>query len=175
LKNSKLYEYNQLRPFMRTGDLIEWASPTAVGWIIRKVTRQKVNHSSLLLNLDRFEGLMQRRFILEALESGIVLNLLSERLRKFGGKVYWSRLKPEYNPKRHQIAAWALQRVGTAYDYKSLFANVFGAVSQDAKKFFCSEFYQMALMSVGIKLEGKAARPGEFEKYHIHKNAIQIF
>jgi len=172
---SDLTLYKLYRPQMRSGDLIEWGSATAIGSMIRLFTRKHVNHSSLLLNLDHFSGLKDRRFVLEALEHGVELNLLSKRLKEFKGWVYWSALKPEYNDRRDAIASWALNRVGTEYDYSSLFANMFGAVSQDAKDFFCSEYYHMALASEGILPGGKAARPGGFESFGVHEKAVRIF
>jgi len=170
----KLTEYNALRKYMKSGDLIEWGSASMIGGIIRFFTKKKVNHSSILLNLDTFAGLEERRFVLEALEHGVELNLMSTRLKDFKGSVYWSPLKLEHDSLRSEIAAWALQRVGTDYDYKSLFANIFGKVSQDGKKFFCSEYYHMAMVKAGILPPGKAARPGEFGKFNIHENTVQI-
>jgi len=112
----KLSEYKALRNFMKSGDLIEWGSASMIGGIIRFFTKKQVNHSSILLNLDRFEGLEKHRFVLEALEHGIELNLMSARLEDFKGVVYWSRLKPEYDLYRNKIAAWSLERIGTKYD-----------------------------------------------------------
>lgn len=159
---------------MKSADLIEWGSASMIGGLIRLFTRKKVNHSSILLNLDTFAGLKERRFVLEALEHGIELNLMSMRLEDFKGEVYWSALKPQYDHLRGNIAAWALERIGTEYDYHSLFANMFGKVSQDGKKFFCSEYYHMALVAAGILPKGKAARPGEFNKYMIHEKPVRI-
>ncbi len=174
MPDMKLFEYHYFRKRMQTGDLVEWASPTAIGGLIRLFTKKKVNHSSLLLNLDRFAGLQNRRFILEALGDGIDLNLMSKRLKEFNGKVYWSALKSKYNYRRDDIASWALDKVGTDYDYRSLFANMWGMVNQDAKKFFCSEFYHMALFAADILPGGEAARPGEFAKYMIHEPPMRI-
>ncbi|MCK5617465.1 hypothetical protein KAR91_87185 [Candidatus Pacearchaeota archaeon] len=170
----ELIRYKALRRYMQSGDLIEWGSASIVGGIIRFFTKKEVNHSSILLNLDSFEGLKERRFILEALEHGVELNLMSKRLKDFEGSVFWSPLKPEYNHLRNGIAAWALERVGIDYDYSSLFSNIFGKVSQDAKKFFCSEYYHMAMVAAGILPKAKAARPGEFDKFDIHSKTIEI-
>lgn len=170
----ELIRYNALRKYMKSGDLIEWGSASMVGGIIRFFTKKDVNHSSILLNLDLFEGLKERRFVLEALEHGIELNLMSKRLNEFKGTVFWSPLKPEYDHLRNEIAAWALERVGIDYDYPSLFSNIFGKVSLDGKKFFCSEYYHKAMVAAGILPKAKAARPGEFEKFNIHSKTIEI-
>jgi len=160
---------------MRSGDLVEWGSASMIGRMIRLFTGKDVNHSSILLNLDHYSGLKDRRFVLEAMEPGIVLNLLSMRLEDFKGKIYWSALKSKHDHRREGIAAWALAKVGTDYDYKGLFAQAFGRVNCDAKQFFCSEYYDMALIAAGI-LPGdrKAARPGDFEQYGVHEPRVRI-
>jgi len=169
----KLTEYNSVRPYMRSGDLIEWGSASLFGGAIRLVTGKKVNHSSILLSLDKYEEFKDRRYVLEA-NRKVELNILSYRIREFKGTVFWSPLKPKYDHLRGQIAKWALDREGKDYDYQSLLANMFGKVSMDGKKFFCSEYYHMAMVAVGILPEGKAARPGEFEKFNIHGRIMQI-
>lgn len=169
-----LSRYRVARPRIGTGDLIEWRSESVLGYTIRWVTRRDVNHSSLALKLERFDGALNRRWTLEALEHGITLNLLSRRLSKFKGRVYWSALRPEYDLKRLAIAGWALQKVGIKYDYGSLFKNVMGAVSVNARRMFCSEYYFLALRAAGIVAGDKSPRPGEFGEYGIHHKRIQI-
>jgi len=170
----KLSLYRLYRDQMDGGDLVEWSSATLVGGTIRLFTGKPVNHSSILLNLDHYSGLKHRRFVLEALEHGVVLNLLSMRLEDFKGKVYWSQLKPEYNDRRDRMAAWALERVGTPYDYQTLIANIFGKISSDAKKFICSELYFKDLVAAGIVPPGPDPRPGEFARYNVHRPPIRI-
>ena len=175
MTRADLTAYLAIRPEINTGDLLEWGSSTIIGKAIRFVTRKDVNHDSLALRFDRFDGLLNRRFCLEALEHGIELNLLSRRLENFKGQVYWYKLKPEYNNKRSAIAGWALKQVGVKYDYGSLFKNLLGRVSTDARRFFCSEYYFMALEAVGILKADKAPRPGEFKAFGIHEPRVQIF
>jgi hypothetical protein len=161
---------------MKTGDLIEWQSDSAIGWLIRKFTGQDVNHSSLLMKFS-YSGLADRRFVLEALEDGLEFNLLSRRLDDFNGKVYWYPLKSEYDDRRDTIGSWAIMRKAEhiKYDYWNLFKQVFGKVSVDAKKFFCSEFYHAAMIHAMILLPRKRAyRPGEFAALKIHEKRIRI-
>lgn len=176
MKND-LSVYLKVRDEIGTGDLIEWHSKSIIGWAIRMITRNDVNHSSLALKLDYFEGLKDRRFVLEALEHGITLNLLSRRLEKFNGKVYWYKLKAENEGKRGMIASWALEQVGKKYDYKSLFLQLLFRVSANARKFFCSEYAYMAYRAAGmlIGMVSKAPRPGEFMKFGLHeKERVQL-
>jgi len=169
-----LTTYKTMRPLMESGDMVEFASPSMIGRLIRIFTKKKVNHTALVLNLEKYEGLKDRRFLLEALEHGIQLSLLSKRLKEFKGRAYWSKLRDEFEYDRQGIAAWAIQQVGTKYDYRSLFKNMFGKVNQDARAYFCSEFYHMSLAHVGILQRGKAARPGEFGKFNIHKSTVEL-
>jgi len=169
-----LTSYTAVRPYTDSGDMIEFASATILGRAIRFFTKKKVNHTALVLNLEKYEGLKDRRFLLEALEHGIQLSLLSKRLKEFKGRVYWSRLRDEFEHDRQGIAAWAIQQVGTKYDYRSLFKNMFGKVNQDARAYFCSEFYHMSLVHVGILGRGVAVRPGEFEQFKIFKHTVEL-
>jgi len=162
--------YDTLRCDIHSGDLIEWRSNTVIGWLIRRFTGQDVNHTSLALELDYFEILKNRRFILEALERGIEVNLLSRRMDKFHGHVYHVKLKSEYDSYRYHIAGWALDQLGIAYDYSSLFRQILGRVSLDAKRYFCSEYAYAAYCAVGLLQPGThAPRPGEFGSFGIHE------
>ena len=166
--------YNSIRPVINSGDLIEWRSNTVVGWMIRRFTGRDVNHTSLALKFEHFHQLTNRRFVLEALERGIEVNLLSRRLEKFSGEAYLLRLKPEYDPYRRDIAGWALDQLGIAYDYSSLFKQILGRVSLDAKKYFCSEYAFAAYCAVGILSGCIAPRPGEFKSYGIHEPRVRV-
>jgi len=117
--------------------------------------------------------LRSRRFVLEALEGGIVLRLLSERLKAHKGCAWWYPLKDKFAACAPGMGAWALGQVGVPYDFGSLFANILGRVSADARKFFCSEFWYMAAVNGGIKIDwphgGKAPRPGDIDQFTCFK------
>ena len=167
--------YMQVRHAFKTGDAILWQSRSIVGWLIRKFSKGNVNHASLVLKIDQYNDLKDRRFLLEALGSGIVLRLLSRRLMNFSGKVWWLPLKDEYNANRDRIGEWALLQVGIPYDYKSLFKQMIGRVSADMKELFCSEYCFIGWKEAGIELKGKIApRPGDIPKLSIFKKAIRI-
>jgi hypothetical protein len=176
-----LTAYKEIRPLMKTGDRLEFASYSFVGNMIRLVTRKKVNHTAAILNI-KYPGMEERRMVIEALEHGIEMMILSERLARFDGEVYFTPVtsgsftalgKPEIKT-RTEIGCWLLKGLGVPYDYDSLFRNLFGVVSQNARKFFCSEYYQMALASVGLLPGGKALRPGEFDNFDIFGSEIRI-
>ena len=171
----KLKMYLTCRHLLRTGDCILWRSNSIIGWLIRKFSKGNVNHVSLVIRLDEYGNKLDRRFLLEALGSGIVLRLLSRRLMNFTGQVWWLPLKDKYNGNRDTIGEWALLKVGIPYDYHSVFKNTLGRVSAEASKLFCSEYCFMAWKAAGIKLKGnKAPRPTDIKALDIFKKAIRI-
>lgn len=161
--------YNEVKDQMKTGDLLQWHSDSLIGWAIRSKTRSNINHSGLVLRLQEYEGLERRRFTHEALENGIVLNLVSRRLEDFDGEVYWYPLKDEWNEKRQLIGERALAFTGIKYDYSSLFTQLFSKVSANPRKLFCSE---MCFLAYGF--EGKAPNPGEMLGLGIFKEGTRI-
>ena len=92
----ELKTYLKYRNQLQTGDCILWQSKSIIGWLIRRFSKANVNHASLVISMEQYEGLINRRFLLEALGPGIVLRLLSRRLMKFSGKVWWYPLQDKY-------------------------------------------------------------------------------
>jgi len=167
--------YEQHRPYMSTGDLLLWRTNSALGWLIRLFAGGDVNHAGLVIWLTEYDK--DRIYTLEALEHGIVLQPLSERLAKLKGECYWCALKDGYSLYRTLIGCAALRMVGTKYDYKSLFAQALGRVSADAKRLFCSEYAVLSWHTAGLPVSiDPAARPGDMEKEfeHIIKPRIRI-
>jgi len=167
-------DYNIYRAGMRSGDLLEFASSSVIGGLIRLKTGKDVNHSSLLLRLNEIRGLKDRVFTLESLEHGIDIHLLSNRLENFIGSVYWYPLRQEYDKYREDIICWSLQQIDKKYDYKSLISSIFSRVSVESDLFFCSEFVQDAYTEVGMIEKEKACWPGEFGKFNLHYGRLKI-
>ena len=162
--------YYKLRDELKTGDLLLYRSSSVLGWLIRMFSRANVNHAGLVIRLSEYGDLSDRRFTLEALEGGIVLRILSRRLRKFKGDVYWYPLQDQFESYRNDIGAWALEKVGIQYDYGSLFKQALCRVSADAEKFFCSEYSQIAYTECGIiEPLDYALTPGEMSGLGIFK------
>ena len=166
---NELNKYNLVRDQMRTGDLLQWRSNSLLGKLIRWKTGAKVNHSSLVIRMKEYEGLERRVFTTEALEHGIILNLLSKRLQDHAGSVWWYPLKVYMNEKRQSIGEEAFRYMGIGYDYLSLFKQIIGKVNVDAKKLFCSEYVYLCYGYIG-----KAPNPGEMMKLGIFEEPTQI-
>jgi len=155
--------YNAVRPKMQTGDLILWSSNTILGKLIQWFSRAKENHASLVIRFTQYNR--DRVYILEALEHGIVLRALSERLENHKGKAWWYPVIPELDSRRKSCGAIALAKVGTKYDYGSLFKQAVARVSIDAKRFFCSEYWQWCWQKAGVPFVSQIAmRPGDLPK-----------
>jgi len=157
------------RDQMKTGDLLLWRSNSLLGSAIRFFSKGTVNHASILIRLSEYEGLERRVFTSEALEHGIVLNLMSKRMEEYDGDVWWYQLKPEWNTERTKIGERAFQYLGVAYDYGSLFKNAICRVSAEASKLFCSEYYYICLGQTG-----KAPTPQDLITYGWFKKPVLI-
>jgi len=152
--------YYRHRENMKTGDLIEIRSHSLIGCAIRKVTGKYVNHTALVIRLSRYD--QDRVFILEALEHGIVLNLLARRLAELAGRAFWLPLKPEWDDNRAAIGRAGLNYVGIGYDFSGVLRQMFARVSADARRLFCSEYAYLALLAAGLPVKRKKSpQPGD--------------
>jgi hypothetical protein len=157
-----LSRYYTVRDLMKTGDVLQWHSDSILGAGIRLRKGGEINHTGLIIRLSEYEGIERRVFTLEALEHGVVLNLLSRRLERYDGQVYLHRLTDKYNPLRGTIGERALSCLGIPYDYPSIIKECFGNARMDMSKLFCSETAWFA--ETGM-INGEAPDPGEFEEY----------
>lgn len=171
--SNSLDKYEQVRDRMKTGDCLLYQSKGILGRVIRTFS-PVYNHAGLVLALPEYCGKENRRWTLEALDHGICLNLLSEDLAKYDGSAWWLPLKPEFEDRRDQIGEYALANAGKPYDFKGLFANIFGYVSVNAKQFFCSEYAFLAYRAAGIVTGDKAPRPGDIPGLGIFGDLVQI-
>lgn len=173
-----LSQYRTNRPFIQTGDLIEWQSHHFIGWAIRKFTKKIVNHTSAVVVLQILGDMQERKYIYEADENGFHPAFLSSRLKAFKGKAYWVPLKPKFNNHRVRIAKKLLSLDGKPYDYRSLFGNALRRQVLDEKKLYCSEAVHMALVKACLLKrdfnDGFGLRPGEFLTTGLYDQPIRI-
>jgi len=154
-----LTTYNSVKDNMQTGDLLQWSSNSLIGKLIRWKTKSDVNHSGVVLCIRDYETKEHRRWTLEALEHGLELNYLSRRLEKHNGRCFWHPLKKEFQYMSETIGSNMMAMAGIPYDYGSIFRQIFGRVSADARDLFCSE-----AVFLGCGLTGIAPNPGEMLK-----------
>ena len=159
-----LSQYDGLRPEIKTGDLLEFASNGIIGSLITKVTRKDVSHSALVVRLPYNNS--PRRYIIEAIRTGVEFQLLSDVLQHYDGSVIWYGLRPEYDGKRDAIGEWAFNELSQhkGYDFGGVVSQLWQRVSLDAKRYFCSELVDAAYTNCGILQPDPAGarRPGDF-------------
>jgi hypothetical protein len=176
---SALQKYEAVQPLLLTADLIEWSSKAPLGYAIRWVTKKNVNHTSGVIVMNLADTKYQRRYIGEALAKGFQLSYLSKRIKCYKGKVYWLRLKEEFDKYRKLIALEALLLEGRPYGYKDLFKNISKPVKVNAKQVICSESWQIPLIKIGLLSpdfnDGLALRPGEFGRTGLYHEPIEIY
>jgi hypothetical protein len=169
--------YLNVRSQMKTGDVILWKTVSPIGWAIRMFSGGDFNHCSLVVDINGYDELVDRKFLMESVGSGVVLSSLRRVLKKHDGEAYWLPLKKEFDDKRMDIGNWAFQQVGIKYDYVGLFRQIFGKISANADLYFCSEFTYLAWKNVDIPMynPGKLApRPGDIPELGIFENAVII-
>lgn len=163
--------YKRYRSEMGTGDLIQWRSNTALGFTIRMLSKSDVNHSSIIVRP------YNRVMLLEALEGGVYPRLISDRLKKFKGHVYWCPLKDAFSAYSWPIGYEAFGLVGTGYDFKNLFKQAIMRVSTEASKLFCSETVYVALSRAKVPIPNPpkhAPQPGDIESLGVWNPRITL-
>lgn len=172
-----LSQYDGLRPLIKTGDLIEFASNGFIGTGIMAVTGRKVSHSSMVIRLPYQNS--PRRYIVEAVRTGPEFHLLSDVLQHYNGKVIWYGLKSEYDSKRDAIGDWLFHELSQkkGYDFKGVLMQLFGRVSLDAKRLYCTELCELPYIEQGIiEPDPKGARrPGDLPALGIFKSQAHLW
>ena len=164
--------YYKYRPEMQSADLLQWQSDTLLGKLIR-IWSKGVNHSGQVLDLALCKDLLNRRWILEALEGGLDINLISSRLEAYKGRVWWHPLLPEYDEYRPQIRNLAVMRATEygkkSYDFGGLFKNALGRVSANARDWLCSGYVYLNCRDVGMPIgdwpREIVPRPGDMDRF----------
>jgi hypothetical protein len=178
-------QYAEVRDTIRTGDCIQWKSKGLIPRIIRLWS--EYSHSSLVVRFDKYEDMVDRVFLIEALSGGLTMTLLSKRIQETKGTVFLFQVNNHYDDSEAAIrrdASVALAH-GIKYDYKSLFMNMMGRVSNDASRYFCSEFVwekwrksgmlRGNMTALGLKMleKKRAPRPGDIPLW-VHGKTTEL-
>lgn len=157
-------DYCLIREGIKTGDVILWEGRGIVPRII--ALYGGYSHASLVVRLEKYEGLKDRVFLVEAVSSGLEFRLLSKRLEEYKGKAwhYAVGLTPYMQDAARTVALNKCAE-GVKYDFKSVFKNVFSRVSVNASLLFCSEVVWWVWEKIDFVAPGsKAPRPGDIPK-----------
>lgn len=170
--------YVRIREQIRTGDCILWKSRGLLPWLIQR--RSEYSHASLVVRLDEYAGLRQRVFLVEALAHGLTLTLLSARLESTRGEAWLFHPEGLGQAEEDRLRESALLNCakGVGYDYGGALANLFGRVSMDAQRYFCSEhvwhewgragvltFATLTPRGAESRARGLAPRPGDIPRW----------
>ena len=172
-----LSQYDGLRSLIKTGDLVEWCGNGIISKAIQHVTGKNVSHSSLVVRLPY--GDRERRYIIEAIRTGVEFRLLSDSLQKYDGTAIWYGLRPEYESKRDAIAAWAFDALGKGihYDFGGVLGQLFKRVALESGRLYCSELIDAAYIDAGIIQPDPqgARRPGDFVPLGIFSSQAHLW
>ena len=161
-----LSQYDGLRSQIKTGDLIEFATTGFIGSMIQRKTKLKASHSSIVFRMP-YEG-SQRRYIIEAIRTGVEINMLSDVLQHVEGTCTWYGLRPEYDHLRDRLGEFAIRELAQhkKYDFKSILAQWFGRVRLNAERLYCTELCELDYIDAGMIAPDPAGarRPGELPK-----------
>lgn len=156
---------------MDTGDTLLYIGDGTVGkvisWWIDTFFKQRpdptvptFSHANMVLRLREYEGMTDRRWVLNADNKGAYPCLLSRYLEGYHGHCWWYPLAQKYNCNRYPIGIYALELAGKNYDFQGLLKNALGAVSADANRLFCSESVYLSYRDGGKIVKGdKTPRP----------------
>lgn len=165
----KLELYESVRPTLYSGDIIIWQSETLIGGVIQWWSNSSYNHVSMVIRFTEFD--VDRVYIIEELGHGAVLMPLSKRLEKHKGHAWVLPLESKLNPIRKSMSAWMMMNLGTGYDYRGLFSNILGRISEDEKRMICSEYCWLAFeYGAGIERDEKF-----ISQYFDCASSVQVF
>jgi hypothetical protein len=174
--------YFKVRNEMKTGDTILFKKKKIISWLIRLFSGGEYDHTALVVKVGGYHELIDRRFIIESVLSGVTFRGLYNKLSALKGDAYWYPLKDEYDDKREEIGNWAFSNIGVKYDVKGVFQQIFGRISADARTYFCSEYNYFAYKNVDIPMNvpldnnGKplAPRPVDIPDLGIFKDPVKL-
>jgi hypothetical protein len=176
---SGLELYDAVKSKMDTGDVIAWHTHSLVSSAIMAFTKGEFSHVSGILRLRECE-VGDRRFHSEATPQGILPNLLSHRLDRFDGEVYWYPLKEEFGVVRNVMAQRMSELFGVGYDYATLTKMAVADTGVDEAKLICSEYVQLYLAR-GVEALGgvpdfmnKVLDPQEVVELTFYKERVRI-
>ena len=160
-----MIKYEDIRPEIKTGDVIAFSGNGLTSSVIKLVTRSDISHVGIVLSKAE-DG---RIYIIEStsllttpdavtgeLHKGVQIQYLSDRIRDYDGEVYHVPLiKNLKNP--NDMIAWLIQKHEEQIPYDTMQAigsalDIFIRLhnEEDFSSLFCSELITKALQLGGV-------------------------
>jgi hypothetical protein len=178
--------YDSVKDQMKTGDGLGFANAGFISKAIMWKTDGdvdpknpiKLSHFGGLIRAGEYEGLERRRFTIEAMSIGFYPDILSKYIKDYQGHIYWYPLKDEWDKYRAQIGSEILSMIGTKYDWLGVGKQLFGKVSADARRMFCSEAWEIGYQNTApqlcVDMKGLALTPTGMWKLGVFKEPVKL-
>jgi hypothetical protein len=184
--------YQDLRKYIKTGDVIGFSGKGRTSNIIKGATFCDISHVGIV-----YKTLADRVIIMESTSlnniadcatgeffKGVQQQYLSDRIKHYDGQVYWYALNDDILPsKEHQMLCWLKDKHGKRTSYDTLQAIGAGLDVllpdniEDFRKLFCSELVCKALQLAGMiseSLNASEQTPADVVGYDCLNERIQI-
>jgi hypothetical protein len=172
-ERSRFSAYEQVRPRMKTGDVVAFSGKSRTSKLICWATGSFYSHVGLVLVTDLGWGFGQTVLLVESttavdlpdvltreVRKGIQMHLLSQRLDAYWGSAWWVALREPLEPEGlDRMTSWlrqthcrrapydTLQAIGAGMDLLDAFGL---ANERDFDALFCSELVGCALQLAGV-------------------------
>lgn len=149
----KTADYFLVRKAFRPGDPLFFAGEGIISSAIGVFTGSDISHIAAILG-QKENGLQRWRLMEASEDSGegflggkVAKQLISEKIKKYDGEVYWSALREGFEIFRPAIKKALKSFEGVPYDYDTLIANIIpGHRDVDYDEMICSEMFECAIL-----------------------------
>ena len=187
--------YDEYRACLKTGDIVLFGGNKGIGPLIKFLTRSDWSHVGMVVK-DRNDILLWESMKFGKASDvefnkevkGVQMTLLSERIRKFSGKIAIRRLSIDFNEEMDGKLFEFRQKIkGRPYEknHKDLLASAldfqffkFDDASEDLSSLFCSELIAETYQELGLlssDLSSSEYTPADFaEKRNLKLNGCTL-
>lgn len=177
---NRLAEYNEIRPNLKTGDLVLFSGEGLVSTGIKVSTFSKWSHVGMVFEIPEHDLIMlwesttmskMKDFDSGEVLKGVQLVPLSERIKVFNGDIGIRCLKNKLT--KHQLQRVSQLRhefKGRPYEQNKIeliLAALPGHIDEDLSSLFCSELIAEVLQEIILLSDGRPSNdynPGDFDE-----------
>ena len=192
-------KYADVRSKMKPGDVIAFGGKGNFSELIKWATRSTVSHVGVIMQSKMIlEGEAQTGFFNQIIEStslngfsGVVISRLSDRIRTYGGDIWWLPLRTAVHAKLKlkKFFDFCLHQKGKPNDTPQAVKSALDALDnvpiiggatynvEDFSKFFCSELVTAALKKGGVikRINSSEVTPVDLCTFNLyHRNYFQL-